>query len=1024
MCLDGQASHQLRVRVRASHWVPHPDSEGDRSGDTVTLALSPGETKSFVLTCSDDKASRSCSLKCSLKRVDLPASVLEERLRNDRDRSVKAGLTKDSLSLSEVMELSKISGVPFTDDEFFPASDLLNERYSESSSICWKRGSELFADKSSTLLENIQPHDAQQGGIGDCWLVSAVACLAEQPDRIRRIFSGEHILSEATAAPSSSSSAAAAASSASGSSFDVPLSTVADVYLYRMGLPERIRLDDLLPYSMSRGYLVYASRCRGALWPALVEKAFAKMHGGYAALVGGVSDRAFYDMTGLPSKRSRISGIEPGTSKADSLWQQLMQYYSRRDLLALGAAGEDHWSQSGQKPPSESAGMVTGHAYSLLRVAELSSGERLLQLRNPWGHFEWKGDWSDESDKWSSATEKELGLTREERIKDDGIFWMTFEDMLPWMDSFYRSDTTPLHRIHWKSEFIAVPGRSMTDTLRAPVFEVRFPGAGRQSAWIGIHQPEEPRVSMGMMVYYESDGARQVERHSCGCHREHWAELSFKGPTTVIVVTQCLASQMEELRSGGGDDEDESGASLGAELFEESEGKGGLVYPTRALRRALGELFWRLDKDLDGLLSEAELLDFVAQLPSAHAVTPTDILAKYDHTVAGLTKDGFIDLMMDHALAVSRSRESGILSLLEGFGYDASLQPVFQRPFVFTVHSSKPRPSLYVWPSRPEYAKWRKHTPPPRPADVIDPTATRTPSAESKRPSPAVPPVDSEAPEIGPPLFPPTFQCVTDREPFAVSLAVGDTVRRRRTVCAPPFEFGSVIPGSIGTIVAIEPDGVSAVVGFASDPRFKISLAELQRADWIEIGDSVRVRRSVKKPAFGWRGKLRHDDVGIVSEIDYAKNVATVRFEIHTGYPAKINELEWALGTVTQPSVAPGDLVRQSRMCGYPRLGKGMTSVGQIGRVSDVSDPDEVSVEWATQPKWRGVLFDVETAKGFHSCDHVELVRPSSGLPVGTSGMVVAVHRRERRLTVCVGGGRFETLPNRLLEAQPARGAR
>lgn len=26
----------------------------------------------------------------------------------------------------------------------------------------------------------------------------------------------------------------------------------------------------------------------------------------------------------------------------------------------------------------------------------------LCQLRNPWGHGEWTGDWSDKSDKWKA----------------------------------------------------------------------------------------------------------------------------------------------------------------------------------------------------------------------------------------------------------------------------------------------------------------------------------------------------------------------------------------------------------------------------------------------------------------------------------------------------------------------------------------------------------------------------------------------------------------------------------------------
>lgn len=48
-----------------------------------------------------------------------------------------------------------------------------------------------------------------------------------------------------------------------------------------------------------------------------------------------------------------------------------------------------------------------------------------MQLRNPWGSFEWKGDWGDDSDCWTPQIKKQVGFTEE----DDGTFWMSFTDL-------------------------------------------------------------------------------------------------------------------------------------------------------------------------------------------------------------------------------------------------------------------------------------------------------------------------------------------------------------------------------------------------------------------------------------------------------------------------------------------------------------------------------------------------------------------------------------------------------------------
>jgi len=70
-------------------------------------------------------------------------------------------------------------------------------------------------------------------------------------------------------------------------------------------------------------------------------------------------------------------------------------------------------------------GLFGGHSYSILRVKEYR-GKRFIVLRNPWGHFEWSGPWSDGSKEWTSEW-FDLLDELDHVLGDDGEFVMECE---------------------------------------------------------------------------------------------------------------------------------------------------------------------------------------------------------------------------------------------------------------------------------------------------------------------------------------------------------------------------------------------------------------------------------------------------------------------------------------------------------------------------------------------------------------------------------------------------------------------
>lgn len=336
---------------------------------------------------------------------------------------------------------------PYEDDSFFGAEALGSHGDGEISALQmeketdWIRAHELksFKGKRPQLFEGlIEPNDLCQGAVGDCWLVAAFACASEFPDAVRRMFVTREYNPRG---------------------------------LYKVRIYDPIKkkfvvviVDDRIPCKKGTKRPRFMSPNGNELWAIILEKAYAKFCGSYAALDGGfvlwgwhsfTGDNVFQmskkndkkkshwareDMVAVKDKNDkRACGFTKTKEhyKNDQLWTLLKKYDRQKALMSASIGKMDYRETDGPSGEQmlEREGLVAGHAYSVIQAREVTDGVigtgpsfKLLQLRNPWGTFEWKGAWSDKSSEWK----KHPGIKKKLHFvdADDGAFWMTFEDFV------------------------------------------------------------------------------------------------------------------------------------------------------------------------------------------------------------------------------------------------------------------------------------------------------------------------------------------------------------------------------------------------------------------------------------------------------------------------------------------------------------------------------------------------------------------------------------------------------------------
>lgn len=261
--------------------------------------------------------------------------------------------------------------------------------------VVWLRPGEI-ARYPQLFTEGHTRFDVIQGELGDCWLLAAVANLTLKDELFYRVVPPDQ-------------------------SFTENYAGIFHFQFWQYGKWVDVVIDDRLP--TYNGELIYMhSQSNNEFWSALLEKAYAKLHGSYEALKGGTTSEALEDMTG-----GLTEFIDLRRPPAN-LMQMMMRGFEMGSLFGCSMEPDPRIFEARM-----SNGLVKGHAYSItgMRMVNGPYGMVcLMRIRNPWGNQqEWNGPWSDRSYEWRSIPDRvkeEMDL----RFEHDGEFWMTFEDYM------------------------------------------------------------------------------------------------------------------------------------------------------------------------------------------------------------------------------------------------------------------------------------------------------------------------------------------------------------------------------------------------------------------------------------------------------------------------------------------------------------------------------------------------------------------------------------------------------------------
>ena len=261
----------------------------------------------------------------------------------------------------------------------------------------WKSLTQLCSPKPVLFADGVQPTVAIPGNLSNEWFLDACNMLLVKPWLLTRLF-----------VPTSQEDLGRYC-----------------VRFWKDGDWKRVVVDDLVPCDSFGDTLYAKGEDRSQVWPYLIEKAYAKLHGNYETLKQDSVDYALTDLTGGRVARVPLKSQYEGIEKHE-LWDQM------EDMMIRGIIGCSHCSSratSFETAKACRAGVVVGHTYSIVDLIDEGRGEKFVRLRSRQLPREWREGRRDEevgskvSGSGGTLHENGGAKTDEGKVADTNTAW-------------------------------------------------------------------------------------------------------------------------------------------------------------------------------------------------------------------------------------------------------------------------------------------------------------------------------------------------------------------------------------------------------------------------------------------------------------------------------------------------------------------------------------------------------------------------------------------------------------------------